>query len=313
MSQTRAERKAARRARRAERKATRRARRAAKLKATIIEEPISYLGQFADLLGVFRTVKPAWEFLRTHRLWRGLREYGWLIRGLVVVSLIVGWHSLDWLQALLDRIDREGLSALSSADSSLDMQGRFLELFVFEDGGKYLILVLTEVLVFHFLRRTIEIKTGIPQRRDFKAFQIALFRMVGLAGMLFGLEIAGKVLIEVFVGVVDGILWLPDFTKYLLEYVLQFYLLGFALVDNYFEVKGLRLGQLPFLTQRMLGATIGLGAVFQLLLLVPLLGPILAATIGAVVACLFFLEEAKKGRPFVRVRKKEAVDLTTAD
>ena len=314
---TRAERKAARNARRAERKAARnarraerKARRADKLKVDILPTERSYAAQLTDALGVLLTVPPAWNFLRQHRLWRGLREYGWFIRGLVGVALVVGWQSLDWMQALVNRVQTEGLSVLSSGSES--MQGRFFELFLFEDGGKYLILVLTEVLVFHFLRRTIEIKTGLPQRRDWPAFQHAFFRMIGLAGMLFGLEIAGKVMIDVLTNVVGGILWLPPYVDEGLEYLLQFYLLGFALVDNYFETKGLRLGQLPFLTQRMLGATIGLGAVFQLLLLVPLLGPILAATIGGVVACLFFLEEAESGRPYVRVRRGTDAPLTAA-
>ena len=293
---SRAERKAARRARR-------KARRAAKVKVDLLPPPPPG-DQFVDALGVFLVVPAAWNFIRQQRLWRGLREYGWLIRGLIVIALVVGWQSLDWVQALLERFDQEGLAMLSSGSES--MQDRFLEMFLFEDGGKYLILILTEVIVFHFLRRTIEIKTGVPQQRDWKAFQRAFFRMVGLAGMLFGLEIAGKVLVDVFVGVVDGILWLPDWTAKGLEYLLQFYLLGYALVDNYFETKELKLGQLPFLTWRIPGVTMALGAVFQLLLLVPLLGPILAASIGGVVACLFFLEKAEAGRTYVtpRIRKK---------
>ena len=302
---TRADRKAARAETKAARRAARAERKAARTKVKVLPRPGAWSTHLTDILGVLLCVPPAWNFIRQHRLWRGLRAYGWLIRGLIVAALLIGWQSLDWLQYLLDRFDREGLGMLLHTGES--MEARFFELVAFDDAGKYIILVLTEVLVFHFLRRTIEIKTGVPQRRDWKAFQRAFWRMVGLAGMLFGLEIAGKVLIEVFVGIIDGFVPLPRFTDNALEYLLQFYLLGYALVDNYFETKGLRLGQLPFLTQQLLGATIALGAVFQLLLLVPLIGPILAATIGGVVACLYFLEEAEAGRSYVEVRPRRTV------
>ncbi len=61
----------------------------------------------------------AWRFMRNHRLWEGLRQYGWVARTLVVIGVLgaayVIFEAVDWYGSHADA----PLSAMMSSESLL--------------------------------------------------------------------------------------------------------------------------------------------------------------------------------------------------
>jgi len=245
--------------------------------------------------GFFQALMEYWEsfyFIRTHRLWKGFLNYGWLIWILLIGGLLVGYKFLKVFLGWFDRIrggESENLfNSASMLFNSVAEEG--YELF-FMGGMKYIILILMEVLVFHVSRRTLEVLTGEAQDVRFNTFIQAQIRMIKVVIRSWIKEFIAMLLIGAITGILD-----VDFVKAPLVFLIQCYYLGFAVMDNYNERYELTIKESIKRIEPHAGAAVGIGLIFYVFLLIPLVGAIVAPVLAAVAATLLMHEYEVQGR-----------------
>ena len=243
-----------------------------------------------EILLTWRYFVEALKIIRNEKLWVGFWKYGWVTAILIIAGGIVGIQFLLGIGDLLRSI----WSGSSSDEAGIVTFGHQLENFL---GGlflvgsyKYVILILGEVLVFHLVRRTIEMLGGEKQDDSFIAFIHAQKRMIVIAFSSWIMELISTILISVAIGILGF-----DFLKPVFVFLVSAYFMGFTLTDNYFERNGVTVKESHKLNLNIIGVSLGLGVILSLLFLIPIVGPIFGTSVGAVAAAmtLFYLE--KKG------------------
>ena len=245
----------------------------------------TYLGQF--LLTIGRLPKAA-ELIRDKELWRGVNRYGWVVKVLVIVAILM---SLSFLGLVMDWIT--GLTKAESGIAALSSVGTFAS-DVFFTGYesftsgllKYVILLLSEVIIFHFMQRALEELRDHPIRTDFQAFFNAQVRMIKVVIRVYILELLVTVLVSIFFGIFGFIDWLEPFASFLV----QCYFFGLVIIDNYNEQFDMSIKESMVFSKRFHGVSLALGLVLYLFMLVPLIG-VVAGTILVSVTAVIVLNQ----------------------
>lgn len=242
-------------------------------------------------------------FIREQKLWKGMLSYGWVARIFIAVALLGGLKFMSlfikWIQQLFqangagDAVATMGLFAKDLAVGSWDM--------LFSSGSKYLMLILLEVVVFHFARRTLEILTGNQAKASWHDFVGAQIRMVKVAFRSWVLEIIVVALLGVFFSIVG----FESTLKPVAVLLVQSYFLGFAVVDNYNEQFGLTIKESVAYAWQYLGVVMAMGLFFYMMLMIPLLGTVAGPCIAAVAVCVIMY----KLSDLHTMKEKPAVDL----
>ena len=250
------------------------------------------IGNFiSDFWFGLRSCSEALLFIRRHRLWTGIWNYGWLSRFLLVVGLLIGlkFFGVFWGWASHVKVDQPQMLGASVVDLYKQMIQAGYSLF-FMGWLKYVILILTEVIVFHFVRRSSEILTGQGEDASFKTFLGAQKRMIKVVLRARVLEI----IFTTLAGIALGIFSL-DFLKDPVNFGLQCYFMGFTIVDNYNERYHISVKDSAKRAKEVAGTVVAIGLCTYVLLLVPLLGAFVAPFIAGVAATLAFFELEKRG------------------
>lgn len=264
----------------------------------------SYLQQF--FLTLFHYPE-AWEFIKKHKIWRGLRSYGWVVRLLIFIAIIFGLHMFsslaDWIGHLSNREDPVSFQAGMSSFFNKVAIENFK--WAFDGSAKYLVLILLEIVVFHVTRKTLEIKTGISRDATFNAFLHAEWRMIKVALYCLIME----KLANIPIAIVTGILPFEAILEPVLQFFVSCFFLGFAILDNYNEIFKLRIRESFKATGPMFGIAMAIGMVTFLLMYIPLIGAIAGTLLGAVV-CTIILEENEELIPeIMAIRAKQEKDI----
>ncbi len=220
------------------------------------------------------------EFTRKNELWKGLMKYKWLSKMLFVfaifASVLLIMSVVDWWSQTPDQVN--SLAELGSVASSLFKGG--YDLFVI-GGLKYVVLILAEVVIFHFARRSLEIVTNEEVDNSFEAFWIAQKRMVKVAIFSFIMESIYSLVFKLGTSII-GLGWINPAGIFLI----QCFFLGYAIIDNYNEIFHLTLKQSFKVAQRYAGVALVIGIPVYLIMLMPLLGTILGPILGAIAATI---------------------------
>lgn len=249
------------------------------------------------LLGLIKHYEAA-EFIWMHKLWRGVMRYGWLSRGLIIIAVLLGIQYFSILWEWLDNTSEtpwNRSSLLSLGENSFSFFEETILPF-FDGSRKYIILVLTEVITFHAIRSTFSIVTGQQQDKSFKSFAKAQIRMIKIAAFSWGMEL--------WIGIVIGLFfnWFGiEFLESVAKFVVACYFIGFALIDNFFEQYDMKIKESYQRTLQMIGGALVLGVVFNGLLYVPVIGALLAPSIGGVAATLLLVDLQRKGEEAAQV------------
>ena len=196
-----------------------------------------------------------------------------VVGGLAFIKFVFNY----WSQATVSK----GVS-LASVGSSIS--GFFIEgydLFVL-GGLKYIILILIEVIIFHFARKTLEIKLDLELDTSLKAFIKAQTRMIKV---VFYSWIMETILTFIIVKIGFSILGLSS-VGFVATFLIQSYFLGFAIIDNYNEMYYMSIKQSQRYANQYAGVTLVVGIVTYILMVIPLIGAVAGPLIGAVVAVL---------------------------
>lgn len=228
----------------------------------------------------------AWRFMRNHRLWEGLRQYGWVARALVVIGVLgaayVIFEAIDWFGSHADA----PFSAMMSSESLLLLWFTELTESLSEGMLNWVTLVLLEVVIYHFMRRTLKIilKKNVENAHTFKPFLDAQVRMIIVS--VIALFVEGLIL-NVAEAIHDG--WLFWFFSLFIRSTM----LGYVIADNYNEQFGLSIDQSrKNLYRGYIGICFGLGLPLLLMLKIPLFGTILGPLVTSVTAAIVLREKS---------------------
>ncbi|MEL6866007.1 MAG: hypothetical protein AAFP19_16390 [Bacteroidota bacterium] len=254
----------------------------------------------------FRTLQAQREtiaFIRAHRLWEGFWKYGWVSRFILVAGLVVSFKFSGIIQDWWSSAEMDDPFTITQSMGML-FENVATEgyNFLFLGSFKYILLIFMEILIFHFARRTLEIKSGIKQEATLKEFVEAEIRMIKVAFMCWGMEMVGTIMIQVVLGIF-GIDWL----EMPAVFVLQCYFIGFIVLDNYNEIFKINIKDSFELTKHFAGVSLAIGLVTYLLLLIPILGAVIAPFIGAVGVTLVMHELLPAGKLKLDLEEEEIV------
>jgi hypothetical protein len=241
--------------------------------------------RISDFFGQFvRTIllhKYALRFIQEHKPWEGLQRYGWIV---LVMSFAAVLLSYQFFSTIYDII-RNAITASSSFEAGIAtaFSGLSFEQFnwMLHGGKKYLILIILELITFHFIQRTLEIRLGRMPDHSIKAFLKAEKRLIIVSFVALIMENITRGI----VGAILGIFGL-HFMNRLAGYGIQFFFLGFTMIDNYHECFRLTISESQKRTLRAAGAAVAIGGVAYILMFLPLIGVLLATMLGAVTACI---------------------------
>lgn len=255
------------------------------MKANETPSTLNYRTIISQLFITIGSLRAAVELIRERELWRGINRYSWVFKALVVVAILVGLSFLTEVGSWISRLfvgdtNINAFSAMGTMISNVVTEG--YESFT---SGllKYVILVLSEVVVFHFMQRALEEIQGHPIRTDFQAFFTAQTRMVKVAIRAWIMEVIVSALVSVFFGIFGFLDWLESPILFLT----QCYFFGLIILDNYNEQFGMTIKESMAFSKSYMGVSLALGFVLYLLMLVPLIGvlcgTILVSVTGAIV------------------------------
>lgn len=252
---------------------------------------ISFIKHFK--LGI-EMQRKAIDFIKEHRLWVGFWQYGWASRFLLIFGLIVGLKFLSIFLGWWNSAEMSDPLAFTASMGNLikDVSMEGYNLF-YLGGLKYFILVLMEILIFHFARKTLEITQNTEVDSSFKTFVRAEIRMIKVVILAYILEIIATVAIGVVLNILD-----LEYLKFVLVFAVQCYFLGFVVIDNYNEIFEMSIRESERFTRKYFGLSIALGLVTYMILLLPILGAAIAPLVAGVAATLAMNQVTKGNETF---------------
>jgi|GEM_PF-1089377 len=249
-------------------------------------------------------------FIIENKLWKGFLDHKWVLifsiaiaglfsyifckdvyiyftepRGLVT-PVDIPTDGLDDGIALLEEgqklIPEEGLAGMDTAKEALkDTKEKLTKEHkpLFSGSLKFLLLVLLEVVIFHFSVKTNNILKNESKVLIFKDFFKAQKRMILVMGRkwLYGL------LMYILISIICGLIG-TDFLKDAVMFLIYGFYLGFAFLDNYLEQHGFKIRHSAKCIQSHFGASALFGVIASLLLSVPLLGPLVVPLLFGIAA-----------------------------
>ena len=245
----------------------------------IINNAILYIGQFIQTIPMH---KEGYDFIKKHQPWKGMERYSWTARVLLISAILLGFFLFkDAFYLIKDIFSNEENTQLSLGSFFTDFSFDKID-WALHGTKKYVILIVLEIFTFHFIQRTLELQMGRKPTFTLKAFIAAEKRMIEASFIAWIMEVITIAIAKMLVGLVGLGYLLND----PIGLVIQFYFLGFIIIDNYHECFGLTLKESRKRTNQVAGVAIAIGGVAYLLMFVPLIGVVAATMIGAVTATL---------------------------
>ena len=231
----------------------------------------------------------AWRFMRHHRLWEGLRDYGWVANFLIVVGVIAGLYTISEFADFFTRHAEDPVQALfMSSDSAFVRLGSDAVESMSDGALKWVVLILLEVVIYHFMRRTLSIilRREVEDLHSFKPFFAAQRRMIVVS--LFALMVEG-----LLHGLLEDLLPQVTLVTWALNLLISAAFLGFVIADNYNEQFHLSIKQSANnLRRNYIGICVGLGLPLYAMLQVPLFGAIIGPLVTSVTAGIVLRERS---------------------
>lgn len=222
----------------------------------------------------------SFDFIKKNKIFRGFTEYGWTVRVLILLAVVFSFEVFFAGIPSLKSMNESGM-AMSSVSDLVDINKSLF----YDSGGKYLMLVLLEILIFHCSVKTLNILKGVKKVPVFKDFLAAEKRMIMVVFRSMVLEFITIIISNVILGVLGLTILKPIF-----KFFIQAYFTGFAFMDNYNEQFGITIKESAALIRRYSGVALGVGAVAFILFKIPLIGAIVAPILGAVTATILMYE-----------------------
>ena len=236
--------------------------------------PFNKIGE--QIIKIILYLRQAPEFIQDNKLWRGYFSIGWISKLSVFVAIVFSYTFITGIFDLFSQPETSGVVQQSSL-SFINRLGNLGDSLLLSGSMKYLILILLETVIFHFVAKTQEILSGEKIELTVNDFIAAQIRMIKIAirSWFFELIISGAM---IFILKLFGL----DILSKVLFFFVQAYFLGLAFIDNYNEQKNISIKESFSITYDHIGAAIVVGVVAYTLFLIPLFGIIITPFICAV-------------------------------
>jgi CysZ protein len=230
----------------------------------------------------FSTYFGAFSFIQSNGLWRYI-----IIPALINLLLFIGASVFVWeYTGLLSEwlIDLTGIDSISGTTGNvlewiIAALVKIISFFIYFKLYRYTILFLSAPVLALLAEKTQEILTGVSH--PFHTGQL-------LRDIMRGLGITLKNLIKelAFTLPLYLLALIPLITPFstLAILLIESYFVGFSMIDYRNEFRRLSAGESNRIIKQHRGLAIGNGLAFNLLLLIPVLGVLLAPPLGAVAA-----------------------------
>ena len=241
-------------------------------------------------------LRQAPDFIRDNKLWKGYLSIGWISKLCIFIAIIFSYKFITGIVGLFTSPEISEINQ-QQALSFFERVEIFGDSLFLSGSMKYLIVILLETVIFHFAARTNEILTGENLKLTVNDFISAQIRMIKVAIRSWIFEIIiGAILITLLklVGL--------DILSKAVYFVIQFYFLGLAFIDNYNEQYKIPIKESFGIAYDHFWASIIIGVVAYLLFLIPLFGIILGPFICAVGSTTYMHYARKERAEKVNVR-----------
>ncbi len=226
----------------------------------------------------------SYSFFMKNKLWKGFFKHKWIALATIGISILFSyWMICDVASFLTSSVDIPINDAGIIADQMSDESKKEHAQTAISGGSKYLLLIILEIVIFYFSVKTIEILTGKEQPIRMSSFWQAEIRMIKVL-------IRGFVqafVIQILLSILFGIFGMPDGVKGFVMFFVYAFFVGHAFFDNYNELYKLSIKKSEIITQYHFGATLVLGTVSSVLLLIPIIGPIVTPIFAAITANVY--------------------------
>lgn len=232
---------------------------------------------------MIKAIGSAWPFIKRNKLWAGLLEHKWIAVFMFFVSTFFSYYILSswgWIGG-----DSTDVNIISKSDLGVELsedmknEGKSA---LFSGGTKYLLMIVFEVIIFHFAVKTFDLLSGQKRITTLSDFIQAEKRMiiVMVRNFLKGLAVHGVLYVSL------SILGYEFMTGFIMFFIYA-YFLGYAFIDNYNEQFNKTIKQSEFIIRQHFWASITLGVLASGMLIVPLLGPLVAPIFCAISATIY--------------------------
>ncbi|MFT4535741.1 MAG: hypothetical protein ACI9P5_003111 [Saprospiraceae bacterium] len=227
----------------------------------------------------------AYSFFMEHKLWKGFFRHKWIALATIGISILFSYWMICDVTTFFTAspIDIPINDAGIIADQMSDESKRGNAQTAISGGSKYLLLIILEIVIFYFSVKTIEILSGEEQPISISSFWKAEIRMIKV--LIRGLVQA--FIIQILLSILFGIIGVPNGIKGFVIFFVYAFFVGHAFFDNYNELYKLSIKKSEITTKYHFGATLALGTVASVLLLIPIIGPIVTPIFAALTANLY--------------------------
>jgi len=144
---------------------------------------------------------------------------------------------------------------------------------------KFMLLLILEIVIYHFSVKTDNILKGKTANILFDDFVRAEIRMLKVMARNALLGWIAWLILKIAFGIF-GLTFLHDAAYYM---VTAFYI-GFAFLDNYLELHDISISKSAVIVRSHIGGTLMIGLIASVFLLVPIVGPLLIPVLCSIAA-----------------------------
>lgn len=223
-----------------------------------------------------KIIGESYDFFKTNKLWRGIFRHKWILLLTIILSGIFTFVLFsDLIFSAAEMVD-----VLAENDSSnVGKNNKDTALF---GGSKFLLLILLEVVIFHFSVKTLEILNNEEYETTFGMFIKAEVRMIKvlLRGAIYSFIV--QIVLNIALSILD-----VEFALSFLMFLVHSYFIGYSFFDNYNEQQKLNIKESDLCIRHNSGAATTLGIVASIGLMIPLLGALVVPVFAAISANIY--------------------------
>jgi len=249
------------------------------------------MGFFRDLFQAFKGYSKTLSFISYHKLWGYF-----LVPALVNITIFIGigFGAYYYSGALIDFLSKQiGLEALNETlglilQFFIAILIRFTVFIIYLKIYKYLVLIILSPVLALMAEKIYKLSGAQQSSINTIAFLRNIFRGIKVATINMITEISLIILIVILTLIVPIV---SPFSPFLI-FAIESYFYGFSMIDYRHELLNLSYRESRETIWSLKGLAVGNGAVFNLLLLVPVIGVLTAPLISLTAAHLAMQENS---------------------
>ncbi|MGL4596500.1 MAG: EI24 domain-containing protein [Bacteroidia bacterium] len=269
------------------------------------------MGFWSDLGKGFSSHIKAIEFIAKHSLWL----YFLYPIAIAAILYLIGFFSFFALGGMLgDKVvswiglnpDDGGWQGAVAGVTNILVSTSFKMIMWYILGTymKYIVLIICSPILALLSERVEEIITGNTYPFNLQQFLLDIMRGILVVFRNLFIE-TGIMILCLFITLIPILGWVLSIFTIPTKYIFSCYFLGFSMMDYTYERRKMSISQGASFTRKHKGIAISNGFVFQILLLIPLLGMSLAPILSCVAATLAVLDADAEDKQAELLRQQQ--------